>query len=184
MKKRSGKFRLTKTMVITLILAAVAVVLVSLYVWQQQKPAKTTTVTPQPSASVPMGGHGANTSENAGPTHDSTPSTAPTVESNPSHPVSNTLAPPTGSLLSSASSPSNGTEESICDTVPGATCELKASKDAQTVTVGPAKVADGNGTVLWDWSVSQLSKGNWQVYAVASLNGSSAQSAKYPLTVQ
>jgi hypothetical protein len=184
MKQRSGKVRLSRTMVMTLILAAVALVLAGFWFWQQHQPAsKSATVTPQPSASVPMGGHGPNTSVDAGPSHDATPSAAPTPVSNPSHPVSSTLAAPTGSLLSSASCSGTCTEESICDTVPGATCELKATKDGQTLTVGPGKVADGNGTALWDWSTSQLTKGNWSVYAVASLNGSTAQSDKYTLTV-
>ena len=83
MKKRSGNFWPTKTMVIALVLAVLAVALVGFYIWSQQSPAKTTMVTPQPSASVPMGGHGSNTTENAGPSHDATPSAAPTVESIP-----------------------------------------------------------------------------------------------------
>jgi hypothetical protein len=130
MKKRSGKFYLSKNTAITLVLALVALVLLGLWAWSQKHPTKTTTVTPQPSASVPMGGHGPNTTVAAGPSHDTTPSATPTTISNPSHPVSSNLAAPTGpndntSSISLANC--EGTTycmDSTCQSVQGASCYI------------------------------------------------------------
>jgi hypothetical protein len=184
--RRSGKFRLSKTAMITLVLAVVAVALLAVFAWSQSHPSKTTTVTPQPSASaVPMGGHGPNTTVAAGPGHDTTPSATPTAVSNPSHPASNTLAPPTGQPLLSTHkiSLANCTGstpciDSTCWSVQGASCNIQATRNGQTVVVSDTKTitSDTSGVDL-PWNpTGKLVDGTWSVQAVATLNGNKAVS--------
>ena len=145
MKKRSGKFWLSKNTAITLALALVALVLLSVYAWSQSHPSKTTTVTPQPSASLPMGGHGPTPSVAAGPSHDTTPSATPTTISNPSHPVSSTLAAPQGpydntsQISLSNCDGSTYCMDSTCTSSLGASCYVQATGNGKTVAVGDAK---------------------------------------------
>lgn len=72
--------------------------------------------------------------------------------------------------LSGTTSPS--TEESTCNTTPGATCYIEFTKES-TVKQLPAATADSSGAVSWNWDVKQagLTVGTWQIKAIASLNG-------------
>lgn len=81
---------------------------------------------------------------------------------------------PWGSFVSNHH-PGNGsptTETSVCNTTPGASCYIKFTNGAQARTLD-AQVANANGSVIWNWDVSNagFSNGNWQITAIASLSG-------------
>lgn len=64
-------------------------------------------------------------------------------------------------------------EVSVCNTTPGATCYIKFTS-GQTTTQLPAQVAGSDGSARWSWNVDKdahLSSGEWQISAVAALNG-------------
>lgn len=66
------------------------------------------------------------------------------------------------------------TELSVCNTTPGATCEINLVKGNDTRILS-AQIADINGNVYWNWDVNSagLSVGKWTINVVAKLAGSS-----------
>lgn len=93
-------------------------------------------------------------------------------------PTSTTTAPlvaPEGSFVSNHHPGQNGsptTEVSVCDTTPGAICYIQFTNGSFTRTLS-SQTADGEGTVTWDWDVSNpaFPAGSWQITAIATLNG-------------
>jgi len=65
------------------------------------------------------------------------------------------------------------TEQSVCNTTPGASCYIKFTKSDGSVKTLAAQTTDNNGTTIWNWDVKDagFSAGSWQITAVASLNG-------------
>ena len=87
-----------------------------------------------------------------------------------------TLLAPSGSFVSNhrPSLSSNGapsTEQSVCNTTPGATCEIQFTKGTETKKL-TAQTADANGSTYWNWDVRSagLTPGQWQITAYATLN--------------
>ncbi len=70
--------------------------------------------------------------------------------------------------LSGSSAPS--TEQSVCNTTPGASCEITFKKGGETKSLMP-QPADSEGNVYWSWDVQQagFSAGAWKVTAIAKL---------------
>lgn len=108
----------------------------------------------------------------------------PTSDADKSAPASNsqdqgstsviTLLAPTGNFVSNHT-PGNGsptTEQSVCNTTPGATCYIELSKGGQIKTLA-VKAADNSGSVIWSWDVAdfQIDSGVWKITAISSLNG-------------
>ncbi|HVV25583.1 MAG TPA: hypothetical protein VHC21_00935 [Candidatus Saccharimonadales bacterium] len=92
-------------------------------------------------------------------------------------PSAQTLFTPTGEFISNHSpnlsgSPAPNTESSVCNTTPGATCQITFTMDSTTRSL-PAKTADANGSVFWSWNLQSvgLTAGSWKVQAIASQNG-------------
>lgn len=87
--------------------------------------------------------------------------------------------------LGSTSAPSQ--EQSVCNTLPGATCVIQfVNKDGITKTL-PTQAVGSSGSVIWNWDVKQagFSQGSWQITAVASLNGQTKTTADaLPMQVQ
>jgi hypothetical protein len=115
-----------------------------------------------------------NTSSNTGSSSEST-----TAVNNQKMPgavaASGTLVAPSGSFVSNHHPGKNGTSsqvESVCTTTPGATCFISFEKDGVVKKLDEQTV-DGSGSAIWDWDTKggTLSSGNWQITAVASLNG-------------
>ena len=82
---------------------------------------------------------------------------------------------PSGTFVSNHSPGQNGSstsEQSVCNTTPGATCNIQFTKDGVTKKL-EAQVADTNGVAYWTWDVKDagFSAGSWKVSAVAMLNG-------------
>ena len=63
-------------------------------------------------------------------------------------------------------------EESICNVIAGASCEIQFSKDGVVKSLA-AKRADADGSVSWSWGASELglTSGEWTITAIASLDG-------------
>jgi hypothetical protein len=64
------------------------------------------------------------------------------------------------------------TEQSACQTTPGATCYIEFTQAGLTRKLD-AKIADSNGLGVWNWDTkdADFSSGQWKIIAVASLNG-------------
>jgi hypothetical protein len=172
----------------------VVIILACGSLWLKLKPtAKSSSVTV---------GHDQSTAVNAGPSHDTTPTPSPVASniataytppvtptpiSNPSHPVSTSLAAPTETLNNdggTACGSQSCAEDSTCNTVAGASCYIEATKGSQTIVVTKTEVTDSSGGVDLPWSASQLSSGSWNIEAVATYNGSKATSDPEQLTVE
>jgi hypothetical protein len=85
---------------------------------------------------------------------------------------------PYGNFVSNHSPGKNGSptsEQSACNTTPGATCAITFTKDIITKSL-PSKATDSNGSVLWNWSPKDigLTPGSWKITAIATLNGQTA----------
>jgi hypothetical protein len=116
----------------------------------------------------------------------STPNTTPTTTSNLPANSSQTstsetqalTVPPSGTFvsnhkpsLSGSTTPSE--EQSTCNTIPGASCYIEFTNSSNQTKTLPAQIADGSGSVLWNWDVQQagFTTGQWQITAIASLGG-------------
>lgn len=85
--------------------------------------------------------------------------------------------PPSGTFVSNhkpnlSGSPAPSSEQSVCNTTPGATCYIEF-KQGDIVKKLDSRVADSSGSVIWSWDVKQagFTEGSWTISAVTSLNG-------------
>jgi hypothetical protein len=77
-------------------------------------------------------------------------------------------------------------EVSVCNTTPGATCYIKFT-NGDLSTALTAKKTNGDGVAIWYWDTkdANLVSGNWQIMAVATLNGQTKTSADtLPLVIK
>lgn len=86
------------------------------------------------------------------------------------------LATPFGTFVSNHKPGQNGspsTEQSTCNTTPGATCDIQFTNGSGVTKSLGAEVADGNGTTYWSWDINggTLAPGSWHITAVVKLNG-------------
>lgn len=66
------------------------------------------------------------------------------------------------------------TEESVCNTVAGASCYISfTNKDNGVAYDLPTQTANSSGAVYWNWNIqtANLSSGTWQIEAITSLDG-------------
>ena len=88
---------------------------------------------------------------------------------------------PSGQFVSShtaqisASGFTPNTEDSVCNTSPGATCDITFTQNGTTKSLGQKKT-DSSGAAYWSgWTVgSYLTAGTWKITATATLNGQTA----------
>jgi cytoskeletal protein RodZ len=87
------------------------------------------------------------------------------------------LLAPSGSFVSNhrPSMSSNGSpssEQSVCNTTPGASCEIQFTKGTETKKLA-AQTVDSNGSTYWNWDINSagITEGQWQITAYATLNG-------------
>jgi hypothetical protein len=86
------------------------------------------------------------------------------------------LESPYGSFVSNHYPGQNGSnldEVSVCNTTPGASCYIKFSNGSITTQL-PTQVTNNAGVTSWTWNIgsdAHLTSGQWQITAVASLNG-------------
>jgi cytoskeletal protein RodZ len=94
--------------------------------------------------------------------------------------ATNTTPPiePTGTFVSNHYPGKNGdptTEQSVCNTTPGATCFIQFTQGSVVKLLAPQTVGS-DGATYWSWDAKAatsigLTAGSWNVSAVASLNG-------------
>lgn len=67
-------------------------------------------------------------------------------------------------------------EESVCQGTPGATCSIVFTKGGATKSL-PQKTLDSSGTASWDWNIvdAGFTQGSWQIKAISTLNGKTAE---------
>lgn len=108
----------------------------------------------------------------------STPVSAPDSEKR-SPATSTALLAPTGTFASAHKSvPINATLSSVCNTTSGAQCRITFTMGGVTKSLD-AQTADRVGAVYWNsWTPESigLTAGQWQITAVATLNGQTATS--------
>jgi hypothetical protein len=111
--------------------------------------------------------------------------TSPSTNTDNSSPDSNTttdtsasLASPSGTFVSNhrpSLSGANGvpsSEQSVCNTTPGASCYITFTNGDIVKTLASQK-ANNNGVVIWNWDVKDagFTEGSWQITATATFNG-------------
>ncbi|HWB38944.1 MAG TPA: hypothetical protein VG604_01765 [Candidatus Saccharimonadales bacterium] len=84
--------------------------------------------------------------------------------------TSGSLLTPTGNFISSNQVSSNTVIASVCNTTPGATCQIVFTDGDQQESL-PAEVTDTNGAAYWNWTPAKysLGQGSWSVKAIATL---------------
>ena len=88
------------------------------------------------------------------------------------------LIAPSGDFVSDhhpnlSGSPAPNTMTSVCNTTPGATCQISFTMDGVTKSL-PSQTTDSGGSTYWtNWKLQNvgLTAGSWSVEATASLNG-------------
>lgn len=112
------------------------------------------------------------TTNNSNTSSTSTDTKLPNVSAEPS----TELVTPFGTFVSNHKPGQNGSptsEQSVCNTTPGAQCDIQfKSADGVVKTLGTETVSN-SGTAYWSWDVkgATLAPGKWQITAVATLNG-------------
>ncbi|HSX17907.1 MAG TPA: hypothetical protein VLE51_00945 [Candidatus Saccharimonadales bacterium] len=184
MARKLKRLHLDKRLVVLAVLVVLAIVIAIGYAAKGNK--KTNVIIPSTSSAAKTQEKGSdNQSSNSSTGNSDTTNTAPSKDSSSSQ--SSNLLTPSGNFVSNHTPGQKGSpldENSVCNTTPGATCYIEFTKDGETKKLA-ARVADSNGTVLWDWTASDFSSGTWTVIAVASLNGQTKTSQdSQPLEIQ
>jgi hypothetical protein len=98
------------------------------------------------------------------------------------------LVAPTGNFVSDhhpnlSGSPAPNSMTSVCNTSPGASCQISFT-DGSTTKSLPTQVTDAGGATYWYWKLQDvgLTAGNWKVSATSSM-GDSSLSATDPMTL-
>lgn len=179
------KFRISSArfnlVIFSLMVAGLVVVAVVIAFSSHRKPAAQTS--PTPVAAIPSA-HTADTAAHAGPQYDTTPSPTGTPASQSPTP-SPALAAPDGPYLNTHSiSLSNASTlmDSTCSGPAGADCVISADMNGKSLNVSDSKTITATGVELV-WDAKKLTAGTWQIRAVASQNGQTAQSPAESLVV-
>ena len=103
-------------------------------------------------------------------------STEKSTSGNTVQPATVELKAPNGSFVSNhkpslGGNDSPSSEQSMCNTTPGATCEIVFTNGSDTKILS-AQTADSSGVVYWNWDVknAHFSVGSWKITAIAKLN--------------
>jgi hypothetical protein len=99
------------------------------------------------------------------------------------------LVTPFGVFVSNHTPGQNGAPTSIdstCNTTSGANCYIKFTKGSITTKL-PSKITSSDGTATWNWDIkdANLTSGEWQITAIATLDGQTKSAADpRPLTIK
>lgn len=82
----------------------------------------------------------------------------------------NTLVPPSGTFVNLYNADANTQMSSICNTTPGASCQIIFTKSSTTIAL-QAKTSDSSGAATWAWTPNQvgLTSGSWHIVATSRL---------------
>ena len=149
------------------------IICLGIYFWLRPNTSGTVIPSTTPHQTFPASGQKQQAAENAQQYTDS--KTANT--SNSSTNSGSSLISPSGTFVSNhhpnlSGTPAPSTEQSVCNTTPGAYCYIEFTNGSQIKKLS-SQMADSNGSVYWDWDVNSagLSVGSWHITTVASLNG-------------
>ena len=168
-----------RPLTIVLIIVAVVLLAVALFVKLRQPKSK---ASPGQGAAVKSGSAGSGSGS---------PSTATSTQPNPpaqtkTGQTTTSIGKPTVTLSNhNVSLSGSTTEDSTCQTVAGATCDIRLTGPNGAVKTLGVKAVDGYGGAdfVWDVKKEGLAAGQWQVQAVASKGGDTEVSAAENLTV-
>jgi len=87
------------------------------------------------------------------------------------------LLAPSGTFVSNhkpnlSGSPAPTTEQSVCNTTPGAACYIEFRQNDEVKQL-KAQATDSKGTAYWSWDINKagFTPGTWKITAVSTLNG-------------
>jgi hypothetical protein len=71
------------------------------------------------------------------------------------------------------SAPAPSAVESVCNTTPGAQCQLSFTNMDGVIKTLEIRTTDGTGAAMWSWDVKTagFTVGTWKIKAIATLNG-------------
>ncbi len=95
--------------------------------------------------------------------------------------ASGTLIAPFGTFVSNHKPGQSGSptsEQSVCNTTPGASCDIQFTSGGIMKSLG-SQTANSNGATYWSWDIKggTLAPGTWKVTAVVKLNGQTKTTA-------
>lgn len=165
-KRQQNKTRPTKWLTTAGII--VAVLLIGGVTWAMTHHGKGVT------AGKPINNNTANSNTKGEPASNSITGGGDKTGGNPTPAPTVTLTAPQGNFVSNhhpnlGGTPAPNTEQSVCNTTPGAACEIIFTKDGVTKTL-QAQATDSGGAAYWSWKLQDvgLTPGSWQVNAKAS----------------
>jgi hypothetical protein len=96
--------------------------------------------------------------------------------------ASASLVAPTGNFVSDhhpnlSGSPAPNSMTSVCNTSPGASCQISFT-DGSTTKSLPTQTTDAGGATYWYWKLQDigLTTGSWKISATSSVSGNSLSS--------
>jgi len=96
--------------------------------------------------------------------------------------VSASLVAPTGNFVSDhhpnlSGSPAPNSMTSVCNTSPGASCQISFTNGSTTKSL-PTQTTDAGGATYWYWKLQDigLTAGSWKISATSSVSGNSLSS--------
>jgi cytoskeletal protein RodZ len=196
MVRKSKKFRITKKLTLLSGTAVVIVIAIGLGFWHYHTRNRQVTLPVAPATNtVPSSNASNNSATNTSNTTSTPDKTTPPAggytSSSSSGPNNGSGQPPqtpTGPFVSNhGSNVSASSENSVCNTTPGATCYIEFTNGNSTLQLETG-TANSNGAVFWqNWNVASydFSPGQWTITAVANLNGQTATAKDgTPLTIK
>ena len=191
MARKSKKFKLSKIQALILGAAGLLIVAGGLSYWHYHNQSGQALIPSSPSTSTTTVKNSSASQSGTNPATSDKQVAAPgssDMSSSAQNPTDNTGQPPsmpTGNFVSNHKPGGNypTTEQSACNTTPGASCYIKFTSGSNTETLKP-QITDSNGTTIWNWDAATFPSGTWQVTATAALNGQTKTVADAtPLTI-
>ena len=143
---------------------------------------KTTQSAGQSTKGEPESGSSQSSTDNGGNTSDSgQQESAQKTTANAG--TSQNLLVPRGNFVSNhnpnlSGKPAPNTEGSVCNTTPGAKCQIIFTKGSTSKSL-PTRTTDSNGSAFWSWKLQDygITAGSWTITAKATLGSQTKTSA-------
>lgn len=161
-------------------LAVVIILILAFWVWERHSSfsKKASSIIPSTASSSSKSGSGSGQAQpqsqaGSSSAKNSAPAPASTSPDNGPAPQK-----PYGDFVSTHSPSSADTIVSVCNTTPRASCYIEFTNNGVTKKLSTV-TTDGSGGANWTWKLSDagLTKGDWKITAVSSLNGKIASTS-------
>ncbi|HXY17881.1 MAG TPA: hypothetical protein VEH48_00480 [Candidatus Nitrosopolaris sp.] len=181
MARKSRTFKLTRKAGLISAAALVVVIASSLGAWHYHDRTNQETLPVAPATNTTYNQTNSNNQSVGSSDKQAAPAggySATTTSNSPSNNTGQPPLTPSPPFVSNHKPGLNGTpttENSVCNTTPGASCYIEFTMGNKTIKL-QAGTADTNGSVYWEnWDVNNpsygFSSGSWTITAVATLNG-------------